>query len=383
MVTFPGARSFVGSIVQKRQLAACALLLGAAAAQETPPAPSPGEPPKLARVVADQAKLRCWPSEVASPPVFEDALAKDQVVAVGRAEGGFRAVLLPLGPVGYVSKKFADEPKDGKVRCKGRNVSFRYRPKTGEAPVAQLPDGSELWVLGEQDDWWRVRGEMVEAWLPEGEIQLGDPADAALQTGFAALRTQQHAEVQARIDAIAAAAQKTAQDQADLAAVQLVADAFAKELEKPVAEQQFAPISQTLDKLEPTLAAESPARASIASLRTRIQTQSWIVEATAVRDSKPVPVAGAPTAEVPKDSLERFQSIGWLRYENRIVGLGEFYIEKGDRRQYVLSCSSGRYDLSLFVDREVGVIGPRRRPATESLAVLDVERIEVLGGRAK
>jgi hypothetical protein len=28
------------------------------------------------------------------------------------------------------------------------------------------------------------------------------------------------------------------------------------------------------------------------------------------------------------------------------------------------------------------LIGPRRRPITESLSVLDVERIEVLGGRA-
>ena len=69
----------------------------------------------------------------------------------------------------------------------------------------------------------------------------------------------------------------------------------------------------------------------------------------------------------------------WLRYESRLTGPGVYYIEKGGRRQHQLSCNTGRFDLSLFVGREVGVIGPRRRPIAALLSVLDVERIEVLG----
>ncbi len=81
----------------------------------------------------------------------------------------------------------------------------------------------------------------------------------------------------------------------------------------------------------------------------------------------------------PKDELGRFQAIGWLRYERRLVGPGTFYLEKGGRRLNVVTCSTNRYDLALFVDREVGLIGPRRRPATETLSQLDVEKLEVLG----
>ena len=43
-----------------------------------------------------------------------------------------------------------------------------------------------------------------------------------------------------------------------------------------------------------------------------------------------------------------------------------------------VTCQSGRYDLSLFVDCEVGLIGASRRPATDSLRVLEVEKVEVL-----
>ncbi|MEC7725696.1 MAG: hypothetical protein VYD05_09305, partial [Planctomycetota bacterium] len=56
-----------------------------------------------------------------------------------------------------------------------------------------------------------------------------------------------------------------------------------------------------------------------------------------------------------------------------------YYLEKGGRRQFVLTCNTGRFDLALFVGREVGVIGPRRSPLGEVLSTLDVERLEVLG----
>ncbi|MBM4060022.1 MAG: hypothetical protein FJ265_02850 [Planctomycetes bacterium] len=332
------------------------------------------------KVLVDGAKLRCWPSAVAAPPVFEDTLAKDQVVVVGRSESGFRAVVLPLGPVGYVNKKFAVADDAGHVVTKGTKVAFRYRPKSTEAPVALLADGTALAVAGEVEDWWRARVAAVEAWLPEAELQVLESPDAAAVAAAAELHGRLAAEVQARLDAIAAQRQREARNRADEAAVKVVEDAFAAELRKPTTEQQYQPLEQALDRLDGSFAADSSGKAQIAVLRQRIQAQKWIVEASAVRDSKPVPSAAPTTPPQPKDELERFTSIGWLRYESRLAGVGTYYLEKGGVRQHLVSCSSGRYDLALFIGREIGVNGPRRRPATESLSILDVERLEVLGG---
>ena len=107
----------------------------------------------MASVIAASASLRVWPT--ANSPVYEGSLSKDAVVRVGRSDAGFREVLLPIGPIGYVHKNFANEPTaEGKVAIKSKSVAFRYRPKSGEAPVSTLVEGAELWVVGEQDDWW-------------------------------------------------------------------------------------------------------------------------------------------------------------------------------------------------------------------------------------
>ena len=348
---------------------------------ETPPAsapaPAPAAPPQLGRVLTEKVALRCWPGTAAQPPVFEDVLEKDQVVMLGRTENGFRAVVLPLGPVGYVSRKFSEAASDGTVKTKGTKVAFRYRPRSSEAPVAQLEDHTVLHVVSEEPDWYRVRVPSVEAWVPEADVQIGDQADQALAASYAEWKAKQEAEVQARLDTIAAAKKQEVQNQADLAALKLVEDAFTAELAKPIKEQSYDPLNQALETLVGTLAAESAAKPQAETLKKRIETQRWIAEATIVRDAKPEPVAALPPE--PKDDLEKFQSIGWLRYERRLGGPGVYYLEKGDRRQCLVSCNTGRYDLSLFVDREVGLMGPRRRPAAESLSVLDAERLEVLG----
>jgi hypothetical protein len=366
-----------------------ALLVAAVAAQTPAAAPPPAgqdpAPPAAApvfgRVVADQAPLRCWPSAVAQPPVFEESLAKDQVVALGRSENGFRAVVLPLGPLGFVSKKFTESGAAGEVKTKGDKVAFRYRPRSSEAPVAQLPASTTLHVVGEHEDWFKVRVPGVDAWVAEAEVAMADAGDPEVAKAAGLLQQQHQAAVQARLDAIAAQRAREAQDQADLAAVQVVQDAFTAEMKKSLGEQDYAPLTSALDRLTESLAAESAGRPAIEALKKRMDTQRWIAEASALRDSKP-PVTDAPLPEK-KDQLERFRSIGWLRYERRLAGPGIYYLEKGGQRQYLVQCSNSRYDLALFVDYEVGVNGPRRRPVTESLSVIDVERLEVLGAPSK
>lgn len=350
------------------------------------PAQDAGAPPQepaagvaYGKVVVDEVRLRCWSGAVATPPLFEDALVKDQVVQLGRSENGFRAVVLPLGPLGYVSKRFAATADDGTVTSKGAKVAFRYRPRTTEAPVAQLADGTALYVVGEEDDWYRCRVPGIEAWVAAAEVQVVDGQDPAVLAAWEQLAQKQRAEMQARLDAIAAQRQLDEQNRIDLAAVKVVEDAFAAELQKPVAEQKFDPLSQALDKLVATLGEKSEARVAVAALQKRIETQRWIAEATAVTREKPPVDEAAKPVPPPTDRLERFESIGWLRYERHLTGGGTYYLEKGGRRQYVLSCSTGRFDLALFVGREVGVIGPRRQPPADTMGTLDVERIEVLG----
>lgn len=330
------------------------------------------------KIVADTAPLRCWSSAVATPPAFDDVLQKDQVVVLGRSENGYREVILPIGPLGYVSKRFTQTDDNGAVSTKGTKVSFRYRPRTSEAPVAQMPDGTKMFVVSLEDGWYKARIQGVEAWVAEAQIQVV-PSDPEVIVANEALAQQMQAVVQARLDLIAAELQQQERDRVDLEAVKLVEEAFSKELLKPVEKQQFGPLRATLAKVSAELVGDGAARRLSVSLKKRLETQQWIVDATAARSEKP-PVVDATTVKPPvKDRMDRFESIGWLRYESRLSGAGIYYLEKGGRRQHLLSCNTGRFDLSLFVGREVGVIGPRRTPIAEQLSVLDVERIEVLG----
>jgi SH3-like domain-containing protein len=330
------------------------------------------------RIVVERAALRCWTGAVAQPPAFDEALTKDTVVVLGRSEQGFRCVHLPLGPVGFVSKKFTESTPEGAVKTKGVKVAFRYRPKSSEAPVSQLENGTALHVISEQDDWYRVRVPGVEAWVAEAEVQATDAADPAPARLYAELQQKHEGEVKARLDAIAAQLERQRQDAADVAAVQRLQEDFLVEQKKPIAEQKYAAITEAVDKLQATFAADSAGKPVAAALKQRIDQQSWIVDATPVVREVRSPVNAAPPPEK-KDPLERFQSIGWLRYERRIAGPGVYYLDKGGQRQYEVACSNGRYDLGLFVDCEVAVLGPRRRPVTTAMTVIDVERLEVLG----
>ena len=165
----------------------------------------------------------------------------------------------------------------------------------------------------------------------------------------------------------------------DMEAVQVVEAAFRKELAKASGDQQFSGLAKALAKVEKTLQKDGSARTAAASLRKRIETQQWVNEAVQITEEQPPEIKQPARPEQPKDRLERFEAIGWLRYQTKLAEPGFYYLEKGGRRQFLLSCNTGRFDLSLFVGREVGVIGPRRSPLGASLSTLDVERLEVLG----
>jgi SH3-like domain-containing protein len=393
MVTrrFAGARAstFCSSLV------AALWLVAPCPAQDPEPAVAPPAPaagsgataperapqdaaPVYGKIRADEVRLRCWPSEVAAPPVFEDVLTNGQIVQLGERQDGFRRVILPLGPTGFVSKRFSTEADDGTVTTGGTKVAFRYRPRTSEAPVAQLAKGTQVHVIGEQDDWFKVRVAGVAAWVSNADVEVV-PSDPEHVAAYEALAASTRAEAQQRLDAIAAAAKQRELERLDMEAVQVVETAFQKELQKASADQQFSGLVKALAKVEKTLQKDGSARAAAASLRKRIETQQWVNEAVQVTQEQPPEVEQPERPVQPKDRLERFEAIGWLRYQSQLAEPGFYYLEKGGRRQFLLSCNTGRFDLSLFVGREVGVIGPRRSPVGATLSTLDVERLEVLG----
>lgn len=351
--------------------------------QSQPAAPAAESAPQNAapvygKVLGERVQLRCWPAEVASPPMFEDVLLKDQIVRLGAAEEGFRSVVLPLGPIGYVSKRFTEQADDGTVTTTGSRVAFRYRPRTSEAPVEQLPKGTRVHVIAEQEDWYQVRAAGVKAWISNGDVEVvsSDPEHVAAYEAFIA---ETNKAPQARLDAIVAAAKQRELDRIDMEAVKVVEAAFLKEMQKPDPEQRFDGLVKALTKVESGLQEKGAARSAASALRKRIETQKLVQEAVALIEETPPEIELPPRTEQPKDRLERFEAIGWLRYRSRLGEPGYYYLEKGGRRQFLLSCNTGRFDLALFVGREVGVIGPRRSPLGATLSTLDVERLEVLG----
>ena len=81
-------------------------------------------------------------------------------------------------------------------------MAFRYRPRTSEAPVAQMPEGTALHILSIEDGWCRARVAGMEAWVAEADVQVvpSDPEIIAAHAEFAGLAK---AEVQVRLDKIA------------------------------------------------------------------------------------------------------------------------------------------------------------------------------------
>lgn len=360
------------------------LLTGVLAAQEgvgapplDPPPPAVQQGGALAAVLPDQIKVRCFASDLS--PAYEDVLQKGAAVPTGRVEGGYRQVFLPLGPVGYVAKKFATQPEAGVVKAIGR-VSFRYRPQTGEAPVANLGDGAELHVVGEHEDWWRVRYSQAESWVPAAEVQVFEQPPDTMKLAWTELEKVHRGEVDAWLQQVAAAAAAAQKEQADRQKLAALGDRLRSEMDKPVAEQQYGPLEQDLAALVQSLPEQSPLRADADALGKRIADRKWVAEATAVRGTVIPPPADLPVvAPQVRDPLERFDATGWLRYNSLLGRPGYFTIEKGKQVLYHVTCNSRRYDLMLFVDKEVGLIGPRKRPGSESMRVLDVEKLEVLG----
>ncbi|MEE2886697.1 MAG: SH3 domain-containing protein [Planctomycetota bacterium] len=336
--------------------------------------------PRLARIESDSVQVRCFAS--VNSPVYEGVLPKGTAVMVGTAVGEFCPVQLPIGVIGYVSKKFTSTPEAGLVRTTGVGVSFRYRPTPrgrAEQPVARMAKGTALKYLGEKGAWWRVRMATESAYLPIKDIQVFQTANATLQKSQAELARQHQAQWQGAVSAYEQALAAAVLEKARTARLAELRQAYVTELEKVVDQQQFDSLMGDVSKLLTELPEDTPLWAAAQGLKRAVKTQQVMLQAKALLASTP-PTAKAPDIKViktPADPLAHLQHIGWLSRHPRVASAGLFQLTKGGKLVCNLKCSSLRYDLSMFAGVEIGVIGSTERD--EQMSYVDVGEIVVLG----
>jgi hypothetical protein len=334
----------------------------------------------FARVEAESVKVRCFAS--INSPMYEEAFPKGTVLSVGEAVGEFRRVQIPMGVVGYVSKKFATAPAKGMVHTTGNKVSFRYRPtpsRRAEQPVTRLKDGTELMYLGEQGDWWKVRMNTEAAYLAIKDIQVFQTANVTLEKSHAALLHKHQTEWQGAAKAYETAAGLVALNKVRSETLEGLRTSYVAELKKPLDTQELGSVMAGITALGADLPKGEPLMTAVQALERAVKTQQVILDARALLATTPL-AAKMPVVKViktPGDPLARLQHLGWLRHSPNSTGPTAYHLSKGGRIVCYVKCSTERYDLSMFDGVEVGVIGTGN--AADSSSYVDVSEIVVLG----
>lgn len=351
--------------------------------QQAPQLPEISDPASVAVVKAEGMALRCFASDAS--PKFADPLTVGMPLELLEEAPGYVKVRGPFGPKGWVSKRFTKAGAPGTVLVDGIGVSFRYRPKAGELPVEVLKKDTVLAVVGEQGEWWQVRYPAGTGWLKSGEVDVFRASNPTL-IGRWRDAARARAEVAARFAVERSAQAKASAEQAArLEQLGEIRASYRVQLDRPYTEWDFKPVLASLKSLEgASPEADETVRNGIAALRDQIQRQTLVAEAFAIQaDNAPVPAVGKrdnPNARS-RDGLERFDAIGWLRYRPDARDGEVFALEKGGRILCYLDSPDARYDLRLLEGLELGVIasGPAARAELDSMAVVPVSRVEVLG----
>jgi len=81
--------------------------------------------------------------------------------------------------------------------------------------------------------------------------------------------------------------------------------------------------------------------------------------------------------------MGRYDARGWVESRKMPNGGMAWYLRFGGRDSCQVQCTSGRYDLSMFVGYEVGVTGSMTNDTGAAQASCDMRSIEVLSARSK
>ncbi len=349
------------------------------------PVPPPAAVTRYARVDVEQQPVRCFDSD--NSPVYLDQLARGDVVQLGEERNGFVAVTLPLGVTGYVHKKFATPPDDqGFVRTNGKRVSFRYRPRSTEAPADALDDGVPLHFMAEENEWYAVRNPRAQGFVPRAALSAEIDAGVALVEWSKleeARRSQWQKITKDRLEAL----RRTEVLRGQRAELQEVVGRFRSEIGKPWAQQNrdaYSGLEGAVSKLASSFDAGSSDQLTATSLMQEIRKQVLVLDAQVVAaETLPPPNLEVTVAKATvEDPLSRFDLVGWVRVVSSSIPSRTVRLVRGGRVLGYLTCTNDRYDFSVFEGVEVGVLGPKEA-AADGTWLLDVQRMDILGTQAR
>lgn len=387
----------------------------AALPQELASRPANLTAPRFA--TARGGKLRGLPH--AGAPAVRDLTPGEALVAVGRQDQ-FYEVIVPGGYPAWVWGAYTREGKSaGTVDIVEDGINLRPEPRSDAkaVPIARLNKGASLVMIGRQNDWVQVAApEEIHGYVLVNDLDLTNDAPEArareltLAAGWVeSLRVEaakreaarkadlerqvKEDEARKEVSRKQLAARQRCSDgftwlrgYPDAAARSQAAAAFdeaeklARELAPKDAEGILAEVQRGRERLDTIAFHERERREELERLQREAaeverRTEAAIASAQAAidRHGKPRPV-DAFGARFAGNGL----GIGWLRREIEVPRGRVYKLEKGGRLLFYVTCSSGKYDLDDFLNREVGLIGEPKVVDGFPVRVVDVDRIEVL-----
>ncbi len=369
------------------------LFVSALAVLGAVPAQGEGSEPRVAVVQAKEGRLFCMEAE--TPDVtFPGRLPKGALVLV-QAEGPsckgtgthFYKVTLPGGLEGYIYARYVTPTGPGLGETNASRVLLRIGPSNQYFPVAPLPKGSKLRLLGRKGDWWHVLSpEETPAWMRVKDLKILGPAhlfageiekarQARLSQWKALLAAQaRRAELEkkkvraskslARLQSLLAAERNKAPEKMDLSGFRKDLTAFQKAWpEKTLRELGLLEQVNLLEKeME----------------RLQLLHDTVVARHKAEEELKKLGKPGRPKkAEVPPFYKDAF--VGFLGRLQDPPYLTSYALFKGKKIVCYVRSRSGRYALEDLLGHYLLVKGQiSRPPSLQGAALVDMKRVLLL-----
>lgn len=338
-------------------------------------------------------------------------VGRDTPLAVYEEKAGFLHVSVPGGfRVWVYGSLLAESGRPGWLELTGNQVNMRPEPRTKNSfPIGQLHKGDRVRFVRRADptlpmaeDWVEVWSpSTARAWVAKSETNaIAAGTDGAALFGAAAASA---AQSRSAGEGTPSAGTRATQGEGATGGSTAAANGARTDVYAALASAQVL-LREALGSDTPNFAGVRAAYSEVTAMnpdpgtrriverdleqlqfhedlvaaRSELAAQRAAVEAEKQRQDRV-----RMEAELRKDPLwGRFESRGWLTSES-IRGGGKRYIVTyaGERKQ-VIECTTGRYDLDLFVGYEVGVEGLMSGlNADVDLPTVDARTIEVISGR--
>ena len=334
-------------------------------------------------------------------------------LAVYEEKAGYLHVSAPGGYRVWVHGSLLSESgRPGWLELTGNQVNMRPEPRSQNSfPIGQLHKGDRVRMIGRADETKPMKDDWIEVWSPsttqawvatsetsalpagsDGAALFGSAATLAAQNrggsvtsgtgtsgtgastaGTAAAATATAAGSSSKTDVFAALA--TAQ-----ALLRAAVDTNAVDfsgVRAAYAEVYLLKPDQNTTRIIERDLEQVKLHEDLIATRNELTQQRSAIEAENARQA-----ALRREADLRKDPLwGRFESRGWLSSET-VKGETRYIVSYAGDRSQIIECSSGRYDLALFVGFEVGVEGLLSGVnADAGLPTVDARTVEVISGR--